>query len=145
MRPVKEKPRVRIAGCFLEYEGRFLIVHRNPGGRHGGRWGLPAGKVEQGETESEAVRREVYEETGFLIPPEKPEFLQKIVFDFPEKIIDFFVYHSRLESKIKVLLNQRENQAHAWVTGKECYARDDLINGFHTTLERTGYASKDTA
>jgi len=145
MANVQEKPTVKIAGCFLEYKGRFLILHRNPGGRHGGRWGLPAGKVEQGETENEAVRREVLEETGFLTPFKKFEFLKKITFDFPEKIIYFFVYRVNLESKIKVFLNRRENQDWAWTTGKECYARDDLIDGVRTTLEKTGYASMDAA
>lgn len=145
MPDAEEKPRIKIAGCFLEYESQFLILHRNPGGRHGGKWGLPAGRVEQGETEKDAVVREVREETGFLIPREKLEFLQKIVFDFPEKIIDFFVYHVNLESKIDVVLESRENQAYAWVTGKECYARDDLIDGVHHTLEKTGYASRGIA
>jgi len=140
MRGVRKKTTDKVVGCFLEHKGRFLILHRNPGGRHGGKWGLPAGKVEEGETEKDAVRREVYEEIGFLIPSEKLEFLQKNIFDFPEKIIDFFVYRVNLESKIEIILELRENQAYAWVTGKECYARDDLIDGVRATLEKTGYA-----
>lgn len=142
MEGVSEKPRVKRASCFLEYESRFLILHRNPGGRHGGKWGLPAGGVEQGETERNAVIREIREETGFLIPFEKLEFLQKITFDFPEKIIDLFVYRVNLESKFEVVLELRENQNYAWVTGKECYARNDLIDGVRTTLEKTGRASR---
>ena len=122
-----------------------MILHRNPGGRHGGKWGLPAGRVEQGETERDAVLREVREETGISIPSRKLEFLQKIVFDFPEKIIDFFVYRVNLESKIEIIPEPRENQAYAWVTGKECHKRDDLIDGVRATLEKTGYAVRDAA
>lgn len=136
---VKEKPKIKTVGCFLEYEGRFLILHRRPEKHQGGKWGLPAGRIEKGETEMNAVIREVREETDFLIPLEKLKFLQKIVFDFPEKINEFFVYRVSLESKIKVILEPLEHQAYSWVTGKECYARNDLINGVHCLLEKTGY------
>lgn len=141
MQSIREKPRDKVVSCFLEHESWFLILHRNPGGHFGGKWGLPAGKVKQGETEENAVIREVHEETGFLIPFKKLEFLQKIVFDFPEKIIDFFVYRVNLESKFEVILNPQENQAYTWITGKECYKRDDLIDEFRETLKKTGYAS----
>lgn len=143
MQNVKEKPKNNIVACFLEYKSQFLILHRNPGGRHGEKWGLPAGKVEKKETKKNAICREVYEEIGFKIPSEKLEFLQKIIFDFPEKIIDFFIYRVNLESKIDIILDLKENQSYAWITGKECYGRNDLIDGVRTTLEKTGYASSD--
>lgn len=132
-----------MAACFVEREGRFLILHRNPGGRHGGKWGLPAGRVEPGETEKEAVTREVKEETGISIPMKKLEFLKAITFDFPEKTIEFFVHRASLESDVEVVLDRSENQSYAWVTGEECYERNDLIDGVRVTLEETGYAPPD--
>lgn len=143
MQSIEEKPKIKAAGCFLEHEGRFLILQRSSEQPQGGRWGLPAGRVEQGETEKDAVIREVYEETKFLVLYEKLEFLQEVVIDFPEKITDFFVYRVNLPLNIEVVLDPREHQAYAWVTGKECYARDDLINGVHDILEKTGYAFMD--
>lgn len=41
-------------------EGKVLLVHNTDGGG----WSLPGGKVEQGETLIEAVKREIMEETG---------------------------------------------------------------------------------
>lgn len=140
---VEEKPKIKAVGCFLEHQGRFLILHRRPEKHQGGKWGLPAGRVKQGETEKDAVIREVHEETGFLIPLEKFEFLKEILVDYSGRTIDFFVYRVNLESKFEVVLEPEEHQAYAWVTGKECYARDDLINGVHEVLEKTGYASLD--
>ena len=144
MQSVGEKPKIKKAvGCFLEHEGRFLILQRRPEKHQGGKWGLPAGGAEQEETEKEAVIREVREETGFLIPLEKLEFLKEIIVDYTGRKINFFAYRVKLESKIKIVLEPQEHQAYAWVTGKECYARDDLIRGVREVLKKTGYAYKD--
>lgn len=117
-----------------------MILRRAADESQAGKWGIPAGKVEPGETEKEAVIREVREEIGFLIPPEKLEFIRKIPFAFSGKMLDFFAFRVHLASKIEVALNQ-EHQAYLWTTGKECYARNDLIGGVHRVLEEAGYAS----
>jgi ADP-ribose pyrophosphatase YjhB (NUDIX family) len=48
--------------------GRLLLIQRGqePGL---GRWSLPGGRVEAGETDHQAVRREVAEETGIRVRP----------------------------------------------------------------------------
>jgi ADP-ribose pyrophosphatase YjhB (NUDIX family) len=45
------------------HDGRLLLQQRADNGR----WGLPGGSVEIGETVAEAVTREVLEETGFEV------------------------------------------------------------------------------
>jgi A/G-specific adenine glycosylase len=50
------------------WKGDQVYVQRRPeGGLLGGLWEFPGGKREQGETYEEALRREIREETGFLI------------------------------------------------------------------------------
>jgi 8-oxo-dGTP diphosphatase len=143
MKEIKEKPKVKVAGCFLEYDGKFLILLRRDNQHQGGRWGLPAGKVELGETEKEAIIREVREETGFLIPSENLEFLQEVLVDYAARVIDFFVYRIMLESKINVVLEPQVHCDCAWVSGEEYYGRNDLIKGAREILEKTGYAPKN--
>jgi len=48
--------------------GRLLLIQRGHA-PNAGRWSLPGGRIEPGETPEEAVEREVLEETG-LRPPE---------------------------------------------------------------------------
>jgi ADP-ribose pyrophosphatase YjhB (NUDIX family) len=64
-REYPEAPRVGV-GAVVLHEGRVLLVRR--GGQPSfGRWSLPGGLVELGETTAEAARREIVEECGCVI------------------------------------------------------------------------------
>ncbi|MFX3622863.1 MAG: NUDIX domain-containing protein [Ectobacillus sp.] len=52
-----------VSGLVITEDGRWLVVKKKYGGLEG-KWSLPAGFVEEGETIDEAVKREVQEETG---------------------------------------------------------------------------------
>jgi 8-oxo-dGTP pyrophosphatase MutT (NUDIX family) len=57
----------REAMIVVRRGGEVLVVHRSPEG--GGYWHQIAGGVEQGETDAEAARRELEEETGLAADP----------------------------------------------------------------------------
>jgi ADP-ribose pyrophosphatase YjhB (NUDIX family) len=61
------KQRIRCVGAVvLDDAGRLLLVRRaNEPGQ--GRWSVPGGRVETGETDHQAVIREVAEETGLAV------------------------------------------------------------------------------
>lgn len=64
---ITPKRRVPCVGAVVhDDEGRLLLVRRarEPGL---GRWSVPGGRVEPGETDLEAVRREALEETGLHV------------------------------------------------------------------------------
>ncbi|MGW1427120.1 NUDIX hydrolase [Streptomyces sp. NPDC002431] len=48
-------------------EGRVLLLHRSADDYLGGLWELPSGGVDAGESLTEALRREVAEETGLAV------------------------------------------------------------------------------
>jgi 8-oxo-dGTP diphosphatase len=59
--------RVPCAGAVIaDPAGRLLLIRRRnePGA---GRWSLPGGRIEPGETDEQAVVREVREETGLSV------------------------------------------------------------------------------
>jgi 8-oxo-dGTP diphosphatase len=57
-----------VGGLAYDARGRLLLIRRrnDPGS---GQWSLPGGRVEPGETDKEAVVRELSEETGLDVIP----------------------------------------------------------------------------
>ncbi len=57
-----------VGGIVHDAAGRLLLIKRGrePGA---GRWSLPGGRVEPGETDAQAVIRELFEETGLSVRP----------------------------------------------------------------------------
>jgi len=57
--------RLAVTALVWDAEGRILLQLRSDNGH----WGLPGGGVEPGESLTRALRREVEEETGYLVEP----------------------------------------------------------------------------
>ncbi len=57
-----------MGGIVVDAGGRLLLVQRaNDPGR--GLWSVPGGRVEPGETDEQALVRELAEETGLVVAP----------------------------------------------------------------------------
>jgi ADP-ribose pyrophosphatase YjhB (NUDIX family) len=67
--PDTEPPVVACVGAVVQdAAGRLLLIRRGHA-PHAGLWSVPGGRVEDGETLEQAVRREVLEETGLRVRP----------------------------------------------------------------------------
>jgi 8-oxo-dGTP diphosphatase len=57
-----------VGGVIRDDQGRLLLIKRGhaPGA---GLWSLPGGRIEPGETDAEALVREMREETGLAVEP----------------------------------------------------------------------------
>lgn len=54
-----------VVHAIVENDGKLLLVKRSPELSEGGKWSLPSGFLDMDETVSEAVLRELREETGW--------------------------------------------------------------------------------
>ncbi len=74
--PIKTKrkplPHFDVTAAVIRKDRRLLIAQRPLGGRLGGLWEFPGGKLEPGETLPQCLRREIKEELGMRIKVGKP-------------------------------------------------------------------------
>jgi mutator protein MutT len=57
-------PHIKLVAAVIEREGRYLITQRRPTAVLPGLWEFPGGKVEPGETDESALKRELRERVG---------------------------------------------------------------------------------
>lgn len=63
---------VVVAGAILDDQGRVLITER-PAGKHlAGGWEFPGGKLAEGESDADALQRELREELGIEVTAQQP-------------------------------------------------------------------------
>lgn len=99
--------RSRRTRVLLWYKNEILLVRSDFGER---KWGLPGGGVKRGEPEATAAAREVQEEVGVQIDPQKLRFLSEKKsgwgqFNWPYVTLVFYEY--RLGKRPRDLYLQR--------------------------------------
>lgn len=54
----------KVTAAILRKDGQILIAKRQSGDAFGGKWEFPGGKIEEGETPEQCLKRELLEEFG---------------------------------------------------------------------------------
>ncbi len=90
-KPLDFNPLVHVAACYLEVDGKLLLLLRAPGSFEEKTWGVPAGKMEGSETPLEGACRELFEETGIQI--KSPDQMLSLGALYIRKPTVDYVYH----------------------------------------------------
>jgi mutator protein MutT len=101
--------------------GRVLVLQRAAGSTDGGRWCLPGGKIEYGDTAEQAAARELLEETGLQATQLEFLFYQ----DSPPRPgrMHFLTLYFLCRAEGELVLNE-ESTAAAWIGPDELAAYD---------------------
>lgn len=78
-------PFIQVVAAIILKHDQVLIAQRPSGKHKGGYWEFPGGKIESGESEIAALRRELLEEINIEISA--AEGFADICFDYPEKSV----------------------------------------------------------
>lgn len=82
---------VKVVAGLIKKDDKFLIARRNHGDvEANGKWEFPGGKLEENETEFEAVEREMREE--FEVNVKALKFLASSVSEYVERTIELRLY-----------------------------------------------------
>jgi mutator protein MutT len=60
---------IRVLAAVIERDGHWLVCRRPEHKRHGGLWEFPGGKMLPGESDADALARELAEELGVQAAP----------------------------------------------------------------------------
>lgn len=73
-------------------DGRFLLAKRKHGEKGEGQWEFPGGKIELGETQQQALAREIQEELSFKIKPNDLTLVAKNLYDYPSVQVQLYLW-----------------------------------------------------
>lgn len=106
--------------CVWVYdgEGRVLLTRRAPGKSFAGTWENSGGAVKAGETSLQAIRRELFEETG--IAAEESEFRLMCSDKDAHMLYDFYFLYRKVPLR-EIKLLPGETDAAQWATFEQVH------------------------
>ncbi|MDP7421017.1 MAG: (deoxy)nucleoside triphosphate pyrophosphohydrolase [bacterium] len=104
----------QVTAAIITQGDKILIARRRDGGRLGGFWEFPGGKIEPGETPEECLARELREE--FEITVRVGYFVASSIYDYGDFTIELLGYETEYVSGTFKLNDHSEIR---WVTAVE--------------------------
>jgi 8-oxo-dGTP diphosphatase len=111
--------RIRVVAGAVMAGGRVLCAQRGPAQRHPGLWELPGGKVEPGESDRAALKRELLEELDIVVHVGR--LLGTSDHDYPDLRVRLVAYRCTVVGGKPQALEHAEVR---WVSPQELTALD---------------------
>lgn len=113
---MSEEPRktIRVVAAVVERDGRYLITQRRANAVLPHLWEFPGGRVEERETDAEALRREMQERLGVSV--DVGELISFVSHPYERYTVDLYLYQCELGGDA---LECRAVQDYRWVTSEE--------------------------
>ena len=121
---------------------KILFLQRHMDDWGGGKWNLPGGKIEEGETALEAVKREVEEEANLVV--ESAFLLKKIKTDNNYIICYYDISFEKNNANAKpIALLDGEHQRYEFMDENTWMGRDDLLLDLKIHLQKIFLSESD--
>ena len=109
-------PSIEVVSCFVEHDGKILMLHRQDHKPQGGTWGVPAGKCDGDEALVVAMLRELWEETGIKLAESDLAYFDKVYVRYPNFDFIYHIFSTKLANEPPVKINAIEHKAHMFAT-----------------------------
>jgi 8-oxo-dGTP diphosphatase len=101
------KSRLRVvAAALFDAEGRVLIAERPVGKHMAGWWEFPGGKVAAGESDHQALVRELREELG--VETQALAEIMALSHEYPDRIVDLVLWRASISSGVPQSLDGQQ-------------------------------------
>jgi 8-oxo-dGTP diphosphatase len=81
-----------VAAIVVDSQHRILMAQRADWQHQGGKWEFPGGKIESGETHTQALARELKEEVDVQIDQQACELFKAVHHDYSDKQVSLYFY-----------------------------------------------------
>src|SRR5687768_1486099 len=105
---------IRVVAAVIERDGRYLITQRRATAVLPLLWEFPGGKVEAGETDADALQREVEHRLGVRVEP--GEMISYVNHPYERYAVDLYLYECRISSGEPSAVNVNDFR---WVMSSE--------------------------
>lgn len=116
-KPQNFHPTFDTVSCFIEYDGKILLLLRHDHKNEPNTYCLPGGKVDHGESVDDAMIREIFEETGLSI--NDAVFFQKVYVQYPSHDFIYHMHHKTLDDKPVITIRIDEHKKYIRRTPQE--------------------------
>ena len=99
------KPSLIVVAAVIERDGTFLVAQRQSGVHLEGYWEFPGGKCQPGESELDALRREIREELDADV--EGMDKLLSTTHEYEDRIVELHFYRCTLLGTPRPMLGQK--------------------------------------
>ncbi|MEZ4273501.1 MAG: (deoxy)nucleoside triphosphate pyrophosphohydrolase [Myxococcota bacterium] len=88
------KDRIRVVSAAIVRNGSYLITQRSERAVLPGLWEFPGGRVEPGESDAQALKRELRHRVGVDVEVEAK--LSKTEFEYTNYIVELYLYRAKI-------------------------------------------------
>lgn len=131
--PPDFNPTLEVAACYCECQDHLLILKRHHQKSQGGTWGVPAGKLEAGETAEQALIRELLEELELSLKGKQLRYLGKLYIRHPRFDFIYHLFYTCFNDYPLLVLNLKEHTEYLWLSYHDVLAMP-LMEGERETL-----------
>jgi 8-oxo-dGTP diphosphatase len=107
-------PTIRVVAALVENNGRYLITQRRPTAVLPLLWEFPGGRVEETETDAEALQREMRHRLGVEISV--GQLISCVTHPYERYVVDLYLYECRIGKEEP---HPRNVHAFRWATSSE--------------------------
>ncbi len=129
---------LRVACAIIEQNGKVLAAQRSEHMSLPLKWEFPGGKIDEGETASECLKREVREELGIEVMIHEP--FPEVTYSYPTFSVTLYPSRCTIVSGEIVL---HEHKAIVWLAPEELHGLDwadadwPIINYYRKRNDKT--------
>lgn len=119
---------VKVSAVYVECDGEYLYMRKTMPDTVKGKWGVPGGKVEEGEDITAAAVRELKEEAGIEVCEHALKYLKPLYIKTSYASFGFYIFVLTLKEKPEVTLSD-EHDEYGWYTSDKVKALPHMSGG----------------